>query len=1018
MGKGGKPKIEVTQYYMSEHLGVCVGPPDALLQVKIKEKQAWVGEATELSAETISQSELFGGIKKEGGAVGTMTWLPGEADQVLHDELAQKLGRADGQDCPGFRGLASLFFTGSNGRGFYWTANAPYLPGVWATVRRILKRSDGSEQWYPEKARILSGYVIVEDSTDIDVSGDQFEQTLGVAGDPIDFDMPGFPGSVPPAGSMVVIVVSSGRYPLDTGSFHAAPEGYEPLTDLYTAESILADAAVRAYYKFMGDTPDTSFTPAEVEDTGARNAYLILVLEDVDPAVFASEVVEESGVGPATYHPADIVIGDDAIEVGDIGGTAGLNHYVFWSMALLSASGAQALPIVVGGQVTGGGASESAGNLVEYREVETDSSSGTRHARSMALWGEPVELVTGDDMNPAHIIRECLTDTMYGMGTPAAALDDDSFTDAADTLYAEGFGLSILWTRQISVQDFIQEVLDHIQAVLFTDPATGLLTLKLIRGDYEAASLPELTPDNCAVMQFSRKLWGEITNEVVVTWTNPENEQEETVTAQDLASIAMQGGVVSDSRNYYGVRNASLAQSLAWRDLRSAGQPLASVEVEADRTFWTQRPGGVVKLTWPEYALSEIVFRIVSIDYGKPGDMTIKMSLVEDVFGLDIGTYEDPPATEWEDPSAAPEPMEFVDIFTLPYMFAVNSTVGDFIDSPDYPEVVAGVLASTSETDTYEYELWDEVTLSNSDLEWQRLASNNVIGRATLAAPLDAEVLSEGVLFSGLVGDTVPTAGGFAIIGDEGEEGNEIAMIDADNGEVYGVDLVRGVLDTIPRAWPAGTPVWFLDESTVFEDPLVRAAAEEVSYKLLSRTSQGLLTLAEADLESHTLTERPWLPSRPANVVAYGEAWSSEAEPIDARLRPDPWISTSWANRNRLTEDSVVLAWDDANVTPETGQTTRIDVCDNLGNVIASHDGLSGTSFDVPDASFGSEDIVELRFYADRTDDDGEFASLQFFSHWVQVGGGVLLLSGDMTDGDDALLLGGDESGRVQISGA
>lgn len=934
MGKGGKPKIEVTQYYMSEHLGVCVGPPDALLQVKVREKVAWSGEATELSAETINQENLFGGIKKEGGVSGTMTWLPGEADQVLPDALAQKLGRADGQDCPGFRGLASLFFTGTSGRGFYWTANSPYLPGVWATVRRILKRSDGSEQWYPETAAISRP--LVEVSTvpyatynfDIDADVDAATTSTGLVST-------GYHIQTQNAGDIVKLTHWEG------GSY----QSFSP----------------------WGDP-----SPLNPDDPNPSN---------------------RSGAGVhLTYYRANVFNSGVIFGGWADGYAAGLAAFE------------EAFP---------DGATFS-GDTDYYLGV-VDSPIGD-NSEGMSFTASLYSSVAYD-MNPAHIIYESLTDTIWGMGTPTTALDETSFTEAADTLYTEGFGLSLLWTRQTTIEQFIQEILDHIQAVLFTDPATGLLTLKLIRGDYEADTLPELTPDNCDVLQFSRKLWGEIVNEVVVTWTNPENEQEETVTAQDLASIAMQGGVVSDSRNYYGVRSASLAQSLAWRDLRSAGQPLASVEVEADRTFWTQRPGGVAKLTWPEYALSEVVFRIVSIDYGKPGDMTIKMSLVEDVFGLDIGTYEEPPATEWEDPSAAPEPMEIVDILTLPYMFAVNSTVGDFIDTPEYPEVVAGVLATTSETDTYEYELWDEVTLSNGDLEWQRLSSNNVIGYATLTDALIPEVTSAGVLFTGLIGDTPPIVGGFAIIGNEGEEGNELAVIDADNGEVYGFDLIRGTLDTIPRAWPAGTPVWFVDESTVFEDPLVRAAAETVSYKLLSRTSQGLLALADADLESHTLTERPWLPSRPANVVAFGEAWSSEEAPIDARARPDPWVSTSWANRNRLTEDSVVLAWDDADVTPETGQTTRIDVCDNLGNVLVSHDGLSGTSFDVPDASFGSEGLVELRFYADRTDDDGEFASLQFFSHWVQVGGELLLLSGDMTDGDDLLLLGGDEDGRVQISG-
>ncbi len=65
----------------------------------------------------------------------------------------------------------------------------------------------------------------------------------------------------------------------------------------------------------------------------------------------------------------------------------------------------------------------------------------------------------------------------------------------------------------------------------------------------------------------------------------------------------------------------------------------------------------------------------------------------------------------------------------------------------------------------------------------------------------------------------------------------------------------------------------------------------------------------------------------------------------------------------------------------------HIEVLALDGTPLATHDGLTGTSFDVPDASFSGAQFVRLQVYADRSDDDGDFASLQFFEHWVQVGG-------------------------------
>jgi hypothetical protein len=179
--------------------------------------------------------------------------------------------------------------------------------------------------------------------------------------------------------------------------------------------------------------------------------------------------------------------------------------------------------------------------------------------------GGDVGLDRGDRLRPrrqpvyAHIIYDgALTEHRlgHGHGLTDILIDVDSFEDAGVVLYNEPLGLSMIWTRQSSIQDFIQEVLDHIQAALFVDPQTGLLTLKLIRGDYDVGTLPTIDPSNATLTNFGRKLWGEIVNEISVTWTNPDNEQDETVTVHDLASITTQGGIISDSRNYYGVRYA------------------------------------------------------------------------------------------------------------------------------------------------------------------------------------------------------------------------------------------------------------------------------------------------------------------------------------------------------------------------------------------------------------------------------------------------------------------------------
>lgn len=122
-------------------------------------------------------------------------------------------------------------------------------------------------------------------------------------------------------------------------------------------------------------------------------------------------------------------------------------------------------------------------------------------------------------MNPAHIIRECLTDKEWGMGYNEADIDDESFAAAADTLYDEQMGISILWQRENTIEAFVQDIVRHIDAALYVDRRTGKFVLKLIRDDYNPSSLITLGPDQIErVENYRRPAFGDLVNSVTVIY--------------------------------------------------------------------------------------------------------------------------------------------------------------------------------------------------------------------------------------------------------------------------------------------------------------------------------------------------------------------------------------------------------------------------------------------------------------------------------------------------------------------
>lgn len=1059
MGKA-KPKVEVNEYYMSIHQGFVTGPTDAWTHLHIGEKLAWSGYVSTQGLVRVNKRKLFGGEKKEGGVAGNVYYLPGYDTQLLPDTLAHKFGRDNGADCPGFRGLTSLFFFGDGtglandfisgifpwlgigGRaGFLWGANTPYLKSSWATFQRAPK---GLNQSY---ARILRpGY-------------DHYPQSTAYTGESINGGMVFSPdgqtmayfvawgdirwydvGSRTMIGESGVGALVGGVGALALDSDSTAYEYGVTFTETFLAVTPIAGIPVKTtvalgeqlnitnirvfgsgdeadvygcYWDgaagYLHNTSKITSHPQSMRDicidddgekwglfvpSGSSNAFTLEAMSDGTQHTFTGVTTRNSNTAARVAYVAAY----DHFFVA-------LDGYVYIidadTMTLTSST------VAAWGSTTPALSSEtdqtsfwinwSQYSLEDGALLRAVSQSSWPGSTSNVVYDEFTHSVWGRastgyidvyeldravfDANPSHMIYECLTNSDWGMGETPTLIDIDSFEDVGLTLYNEQLGLSMIWLRQTTVEEFVTEVIDHIQATIFVNPRTGLITIKLIRGDYDIDTLRHITIDNADLTNFQRKAWGEIINEINVTWTNPENEQEETVTVQDLGAVATQGGVISDSRNYYGIRSKEKAVELAARDLRVAASPLASCEVELDRTHWDILPGEVVKVTWAEHGLAATVMRFGAIDYGRPGEPIINGQLVEDVFSLTTATYSVPPGSEWEGAGQTPLPMDYSRIITMPAFLAMG-VLSEVELSADYPEVVAGVLASTEQTDASSYDLVGPVVLTDGTTVQTTLSTNTILGRAVLTNALDAEATSTAVEFEDFIGQVAPAQNAVVFIGndDTPEAEMEIALITAGTTTFT---MKRGLLDTVPKAWAAGTVVWFAAADSSLSDYQLHADGETVTFRLLTNTSEG--QLANAAQISGLLTDRPYLPNRPANVQVDGVGFNTISTPVD--MIGESLVPVSWANRNRLTEETQVLAWTDASVSPEAGQTTTIKVLDLDGTVVTTHDTLSGTSFDIPIASFADLNIGIVEVSASRTDSDGTFDSLQGHRLYVRIDG-------------------------------
>lgn len=598
----------------------------------------------------------------------------------------------------------------------------------------------------------------------------------------------------------------------------------------------------------------------------------------------------------------------------------------------------------------------------------------------LATWTAPDGYV---HVNPAHMIYECTVDSEFGSGVPESMVNIATFQAAAQTLFDEGLFLSTRWTRESEVGEFVKDILTHITAVVYINQGTGLFELKLIRDDYDPETVPEWGPDQIRMEKFSRKSRGEIANRITLSYTNPETGNDETITAIDEASISMQGGeIVNSTISRPMVRNADIAARLVEKEKAVAVAPLASGRLKALRGAngdgSTILPGQVFRLRYPRHLGDDtILCRISEVDYGKTGDRYVKVSWVEDIYSLPIIRGRTGSASFWEDTAIDPVDMQFRAAFTVPYPF-VNLVSETGVGDEDYPDGYVGLLGWFSDIDVSGFAIAapQSDALGGSSVVVQSQTATLSPSSTTLDPIVQAGSSS---LRIGSGGGVTVKAGDFIVITPGSDDTvSEWMLVSGDpnfavDGEIT-FPVLRGMFDTTPRAWGTGSRVWVVGEDYGAFDQQLRSPGAPVEYQYLTRTSRGQLSVANAVITPFTPTERPHMPFRPANVRVGGVAFGRVTYPTDPAT-----VSVSWVNRNRLTEDSVPLAWTDATVVGEDGQTTEIEIRDAGGNVIYTETGLAGTSFDLDIADFGPGALHTVHVWAER---DG-IRSLQ--AHSVEV---------------------------------
>lgn len=933
MGSSKKQTVGY-KYYLGMHMILCHGPIDFISTITVDKRKAWVGNSTG-GPVVINSEGLFGGEEREGGVSGIVDVEMGRNDQGRNSYLQARLGSS----VPAFRKVVGLVL-----RQCYLGLN-PYLKTWGFRGQRVHVRQDGIPQWYDDKAGIPQSYVAaptpgtwpwVNRSAGYFVIGAS-EEFTGI--------FENFNGWWHGYIDCFRITKGVARYATVRYTVEDVPFGNESTDPHYSnVVSLLRFNGADGSTSFSDDKGNAVVAGGSAKISTARakfgtsSGYFNGLTDYLQVMVGANEnlggrwtmdawvwMESKRETSPDTYGRAIFGYGPLNLGYKDTAWFCNGDRWNYCQREGAAPAGNQPYLVQnIGPRATVG--------RWAFVSVCFDGENYWMHQDGRLLTGTATQHF---DLNPAHIIRECLTDPDWGMGYSDSDIDDASFEYAADLLYNEGMGISILWDRQTPIEDFVNEIVKHIAASVYVDRTTGKFVLKLIRDDYTRASLLVLDENHIQKVEgATRPTAGELVNSVTAVYWDAETGENASLTVQDSALVQMQGAVINTTLQYPGFTNQDIASKAALRALTSLSIPLLSCTVYADRTASQLNIGDVFRMSWPDLQVNDLVMRVTAIALGDGRSNVVKLTVIEDVFATPVvsAIVVDPtPPTTDPDPSAPAEPATLRAVLEAPYYEACQQQGQASVDSvlaagPEASYVLAGSARPTIE----------QVAVMQTDpgTGFEDVDTLDFSPGALLSGPVDRMTTTLSV---GLEVDLdLVQPGGWAVL--FGPHGHEFVRVDSVAPPL--VEVGRAVLDSVPLEHPAGTLLLFMDDNNGI-DPTEYVLGETVDVRLLPVSGSGRVPELAAPVDSVLLAGRAFRPYPPGNFKVEDSYFPSEVTSTE--------IPVTWAHRDRKQQTGgSLIDFTDGDVGPEAGVTYRLDTYgidhEGVETLIYSQPGLVGTS--------------------------------------------------------------------------
>lgn len=911
------------KYYLGIHLVLCMGHVDKLILFKIEDDLVFDNTAGQHDAQLsrydtgdrfLDYEKIFGGKYEEGGFSGILDLDKGLPSQVYNDYLNTmanlNTNEAEYVRVPAYRGVTSLI-----GRQVYVGTSAYLRP--WSfRVKRIMQRFDGIPQWYPEKATIVTSAesIIVQPE-------ESFQYKIIV--DPLMPNPPTSPRNETYGWTPYEFNVRMTEW----GERDSYVDFY--MLDFFNSwtetDMLTGDGAFSNSFSYDGpyevgtqwNLKRALWIKKTFSSTGKYN-FRVTGTMGVNGKCWIILNSKKLILKAYTYEDFDVIINSDDIPAGE--------NYI---------------------QVLA---------LDDYEDVIPPE------PEDQCYFSVKIEKNASESMNPAHIIREVMTDPDWGMSIPDSGLTDDSFKYAADLFFNENFGLCLLWDRSSSGFEFIKNVREYVNAELYEDRKTGKYVLKPVRGDYDSNSLFEFNKSNARFGNYKKQTPSNLINEIVINYRDVDLGNDASITISDGSLIEKQNGVVSKKINYPGIVSARVANEVGHRDLNVLSSPLDQFEITtSDEIADSFNLGDVVKVTNPDYLMTSFVVRIIGIVISNGIKGGTRLKVIEDVFTHPTLDHYIESDVGWTNPATNVKPIFAYSAFEIPYFKAIQTkglTALDLLLNQNPQIGFVNFEAGRPTTNSINADIYTSTgagyTLKENIDFCPYAKLTNEINETETTLTIHGEVETSEVNDRTLLQ-----------IDDE-----ILNLISKSTGEIV---VERGVLDTVVSKHPVDSYIIFWGDYVTANNNEF-SEGDEVDIKALTISGKGSLNLEDVDPVRVTLNSRLNRPYPPGNLK-FNDEYFPESLDFSAA------IEMAWEDRNRLLYD--VVAFPDTGIQSEAGVTYLVNIfnASDLNTPLYTASDIASSPHTVPADSITGIDNAIVQLSSMR----GGLESFQKYSHQIEL---------------------------------